>query len=102
VGEDLRPGSTAPNVGEVLAAEWRPVAVDECGDDVGVVLVRVTGEPLIPRDTLVVDRDLDPPASSRVGGVRVAQRDGVVPMRGRACGSCDGQESGCGGEGSGG
>jgi hypothetical protein len=101
VGEDLRPGSTAPNVGEVLAAEWRPVAVDECGDDVGVVLVRVTGEPLIPRDTLVVDRDLDPPASSRVGGVRVAQRDGMVPVAGGVSGCGDGQER-CGGEGSGG
>jgi hypothetical protein len=100
VGENLSPGATPPHTAEVLPAERRPIAVGERGDDVGVVLVRVTGEPLVPRDTLVVNRDLDPFASSGVGGVRVAQRDGMMPVRGRAGGRGDGQER-CGGEGSG-
>jgi hypothetical protein len=96
VGEDRGPGAVSPYTGEVLPAERRPIAVDESRDDVGVVLVSVTREPLVPRDTLSVDRDPGPPASGGVGGVRVAQRDGVVAVRGRACGSCDGQERGGG------
>jgi hypothetical protein len=100
MGEDLGPAAAAPNAREVLARERRPVAVCECGDDVGVVLVGVTGEPLVTRDALVVDRDLDPPTRGGVGGVRVAQGDRMVAVRGRAGGCGDGQER-CGGEGSG-
>jgi hypothetical protein len=92
VGEDLRPAATAPDAREVLAGERRPIAVGECGDDVGVVFVRVTGEPLVPRYALVVDGDLDPPTRGGVGGVRVAQGDGMMPVRGGACGCSDGQE----------
>jgi hypothetical protein len=92
VGEDLSPAAATPNVGEVLPAERRPVAVDERGDDVGVMLGRVTREPLVPRDTLSVDRDPDPSASSGVGGVRVAQRDGMMPVAGGVSGRGEGEE----------
>jgi hypothetical protein len=65
------------------------------------MLIGVTREPLISRDTLSVDRDLDPSALGCVGGVRVAQRDGMVAVAGGMSGCGDGQER-CGGDGSGG
>jgi hypothetical protein len=92
VGEDLSPAATAPHVGEVLAAERCAVAVGEGGDDVGVMLVRVAREPLIPCDTIGVDRDSDPPTRGGVGGVRVAQRHGIVAVRGGSGGCGYGKE----------
>jgi hypothetical protein len=92
VGEDLSPAAAAPNAGEVLTRERCAVRVGESRDDVGVVFVGVPGEPLVTGDSLCVDRDLDPPASSGVGGVRVAQGHGMMAVRGGSGGCGDGQE----------